>query len=475
MHEEILKKLYSDFFKEPCETISQLPQAGSDRIYFILKGTSHSAVGTYGKDTQENETFIHHTNHFRGKGISVPEIYIASKNKEYYLQENLGNISLYSIIKNDGITESVTNYLKQVLQQLAYLQIHGTENFDFSTCYPIQEFNRSSMFWDLNSFKYYFARVARVHFSEIKLNKDFHTLTDYLLKEPNQYFMFRDCQSRNVMILNDKPYFIDYQGGRKGALQYDVASLLWQAGAKIPPEKREELFDYYAKQVSNLITIHPQDFKERYYAFVLIRMLQVLGAYGFRGLIEKRAHFIESIIPALENVKWFLKNIHLKIHLPELTNVLEQLVVSDILKDEKWDGSQKPLKIEINSFSFKRGLPDDSSGNGGGFIFDCRGLLNPGRYEPYKHLTGKDKPVIEFLETQSLAKDFLENIYKVIDINIQNYLERDFENLQINFGCTGGQHRSVYCAEQTAKYIKEKYQIDVQVRHVERVIQGHFI
>lgn len=475
MHEEILKELYLLFFKEPCELIAQLPQAGSDRVYFRLKSAKHSAIGTYGKDTQENETFIHHTKHFKAKNIAVPQIYIANESNEYYLQEDLGNVSLYTIIQKEGITEKVKNYLKQVLRQLAYLQIHGAENFDFATCYPIQEFNRSSMFWDLNSFKYYFARIARVHFSEIKLNKDFHTLSDYLLKETNQYFMFRDCQSRNIMIFKDKPYFIDYQGGRKGALQYDVASLLWQAGAKIPYTVREELFNDYLQEVTALIQIDKKDFKERYNAFILIRMLQVLGAYGFRGLIEKRAHFIESIIPALENVKWFLENIKLNIHLPELTSVLQQLIVSEVFKIEKWDGSQKRLTIEVNSFSYKRGIPDDSSNNGGGFVFDCRGLLNPGRYEPYKHLTGKDKPVIDFLETQSLAKVFLENIYKVIDINIQNYLERDFENLQINFGCTGGQHRSVYCAEQTAKYIREKYNVNVQVRHIERAFQGHFI
>jgi UPF0042 nucleotide-binding protein len=238
---------------------------------------------------------------------------------------------------------------------------------------------------------------------------------------------------------------------------------------------REELFDYYTQKVAALILIDKEDFKERYYAFVLIRMLQVLGAYGFRGLIEKRSHFIESIIPALENVKWFLENIKLKIELPELTNVLQQLIVSDAFKMEKFDGSAKPLKIDVNSFSFKRAIPEDTSGNGGGFVFDCRGILNPGRFEPYKQLHGKDKPVIEFLETKTKVKDFLENIYKIIDINIQDYLARDFEHLQINFGCTGGQHRSVYCAEQTAKYIKEKYNIDVQLKHIERELQGQFI
>ena len=475
MHEEILKQLFYDFFKEACEVILQLPQAGSDRIYYRLKGCTKSAIGTYGKDAKENETFIHHTRHFTKLKIAVPDIYITSTDKQYYLQEDLGDTALYAIIKKEGISDNVKKYLKEVLVQLANLQIVGSKDFDFNACYPIKEFNRSSMFWDLNSFKYYFARIARVQFSEVELNKDFHTLSSYLLEEKHQYFMFRDCHSRNVMIHNGKPYFIDYQGGRKGALQYDAASLLWQAGAKIPYPIREELFDFYTQCVAAKISINPQEFKERYYAFVLIRMLQVLGAYGFRGLIEKRNHFLESIIPALENVKWFLENITLKIQLPELTNVLQQLIVSDVFKPQKIDGTQKPLTIQVNSFSFKRGIPADTSGNGGGFVFDCRGVHNPGRYEPYKQQTGKDKSVIDFLEANSKVKEFLEGVYKAIDINIQDYLERNFEHLQINFGCTGGQHRSVYCAEQTAKYIKEKYNITVQIRHIERELQGQFI
>ncbi|MFN8237804.1 MAG: RNase adapter RapZ [Chitinophagales bacterium] len=474
-HTEILTGLFSDYFNEDCSSILQLPQAGSDRIYFRLKGTNHTAIGTYGKDAKENETFIHHTRHFYRKQIAVPQVFIASENKQYYLQEDLGDSSLYAIIKKEGMSDAVVGYLKQVLQQLTYLQIKGAEGFDFSACYPIQEFNKSSMFWDLNGFKYYFARIARVQFSEIELNKDFHTLCDYLLQEPHQYFMFRDCQSRNVMIYQGKPYFIDYQGGRKGALQYDAASLLWQAGAKIPHPLREELFAFYCQKVADLTTIDEKEFKERYYGFVLIRILQVLGAYVFRGLIEKRSHFIESIIPALENVQWFMENVQLKVQLPELFNVLQQLIVSDVFREEQFDGSAKRLKIVINSFSYRRGIPADTSGNGGGFVFDCRGLHNPGRYEEYKQLTGKDAAVIEFLETKSKIKEFLESIYKLIDINIQDYLARDFEHLQINFGCTGGQHRSVYCAEQTARYIREKYKIDVHLKHIERELQGQFI
>lgn len=489
-HEEALQQLFRHYFNESARTIVQLPQAGSDRIYFRLSNDTHSVIGTYGKDARENETFVHHTEHFLQKHIAVPRIYALSPDKHYYLQQDLGEVSLYSIIRQQGISGEVQAYLKEVLQQLVYLQIKGSEDFDFNSCYPIQRFNRSSMFWDLNSFKYYFARIARAHFSEVKLNKDFHDLCDYLLEENHQYFMFRDCQSRNVMVHNGKIYFIDYQGGRMGALQYDAASLLWQAGAKIPYELRNKLFDHYADKVSELIEIDRKDFKERYHAFVLIRMLQVLGAYGFRGIIERRSHFIESIMPAIDNIRWFLENIELKIELPELYSVLEQLCKMDlsflaqdavpkevqqkeILHPAANEG--KRLSVSVNSFSFKRGIPEDHSGNGGGFVFDCRGLHNPGRYEPYKQLTGKDAEVIRFLEEQSKAQEFLEGIYKVIDVNIQDYLARDFENLQINFGCTGGQHRSVYCAEQTAKYVREKYGVPVNIRHIERELNGHFI
>lgn len=467
MHERTLSTLFEACFNEKAITITKLPQSGSDRVYFRLSSNKHSVIGTYSADTKENETFIYMAIHFHSKNVAVPKVYGASDDHHYYLQEDLGDVSLYSIIQQEGMSDRVVGLLKRTLEQLAYLQIKGAEDFDFQKCHPIKAFDKSSMFWDLNSFKYYFARVARVHFNETELNKDFHNLSDYLLQEKHQYFMFRDCQSRNIMIKDEEPYFIDFQGGRKGALQYDCASLLWQAGAKIPMDLREQLFEFYVENVKSHIALNEADFKERYKGFILIRILQVLGAYGFRGLIEKRPHFIQSIIPALENLRYFIPNIK---DLPELKSVLTQLTESDIFKYTQLDGSTKQLVVEVNSFSFKRGIPKEEHGNGGGFVFDCRGLHNPGRYEPYKQLTGKDKPVIEFLETQSKVKEFLDTIWQTIDLTIQNYLERDFDHLQINFGCTGGQHRSVYCAEQTAKHIREKYKVKVQLRHIEREI-----
>lgn len=460
--------LFTAHFNQAPDEVVQLPQAGSDRIYYRLKLGERTLIGTYSRDKKENKTFIYLDKHFSDKGIPVPKVFAYSEDLETYLQEDLGDISLYSIVRSEGMSEQVISLYKKTIDQLVTLQIDGADGLDFQKCYPIQVFNRSSMFWDLNSFKYYFARIARAHFNEVDLNRDFHYLCDFLLDEPHQYFMYRDCQSRNIIIHDDQPYFIDFQGGRKGAMQYDIASLLWQAGARIPYETRELLFDYYADKVAERVDLDKVAFKERYYGFVLIRMLQVLGAYGFRGLIERRSHFIESIIPALDNVQWFMKNVPLKIKLPEVDFLLRQLIKSDIFKYTQYDGSEKPLLIEVNSFSFRRGIPKEDSGNGGGFVFDCRGIHNPGRYEPYKHLTGLDKPVIEFLETQSQVKEFLQHVWQAVDLTVESYLERDFEHLQINFGCTGGQHRSVYCAEQTAKHLRDKYKANVILKHIER-------
>lgn len=476
MNTNILSQLYTSFFHQSPKEIIKLPQAGSDRTYYRLSDDLNTAVGVVNHDQRENEIFIHLAQHFKSKGVNVPEIYGVSEDGLLYLQEDLGSTALYDLVKGQPFTEEIESLYKDTLSALIDLQIDGAKDFDFNICYPVQEFDRTSMFWDLNSFKYYFVRPLRVLFNETNLQKDFHHLTQWLLEEHHQYFMMRDCQSRNVMIKGEVPYFIDFQGGRKGALQYDVASLLWQAGAQIPMDKRADLLEFYLQQVSEKISItDAEEFRNRYYGFLLIRMLQVLGAYGFRGLFEGRSHFIESIPPALKNIDWFMKNIQLPIELPEIYKVLSNIVQHERFQTPAWQKKDKKLKIAVNSFSFKRGLPKDLSGNGGGFIFDCRGIHNPGRYEPYKKLTGKDPEVISFLKSKSKIQEFLDVIFKTIDINVQDYLERDFENLQINFGCTGGQHRSVYSAEATKQYIESKYGIPVEIHHVEQELKGNFI
>lgn len=476
MNSNILSQLYTSHFHQSPKEIIKLPQAGSDRTYYRLSDDANSAIGGINHDHRENDVFIHLAQHFKSKGVNVPEIYGVSEDGLMYLQEDLGDTPLYDLVKGKPFTEAIENLYKDTLVALVDLQIDGAKDFDFSICYPVQEFDRTSMFWDLNSFKYYFVRPLRVIFNETNLQKDFHVLTKWLLKEPQQYFLMRDCQSRNVMIKEGVPHFIDFQGGRKGALQYDVASLLWQAGAQIPMKKRADLLEFYINKVNEKVVIPDVDaFRNRYYGFLLIRMLQVLGAYGFRGLFEGRSHFIESIPPALKNIDWFMKNIQLPVELPEVYKVLSNIVQHPRFQTQAWQKEDKKLKVAINSFSFKRGLPQDDSGNGGGYIFDCRGIHNPGRYEPYKKLTGKDKEVISFLKSQSKIQEFLDSVFKTIDINIQDYLERDFENLQINFGCTGGQHRSVYSAEATKVYIENKYGVPVEIHHIEQELKGNFI
>lgn len=472
----ILRQLYSDHFGSEPTSLELLPKAGSDRKYYRLSGHNGKAIGAFNLDTRENDTFIHLARHFKSKNIHVPEIYGVDNSRQIYLQEDLGATALYDMVRKQPFNDEIAGLYRKVLHELVKLQIDGADGFDFSKCYPVQAFDKTSMFWDLNSFKYYFARTARAMFHESSLQRDFHKLTDWLLEEPHQYFMMRDCQARNILVKDNQPYFIDFQGGRKGALQYDVASLLWQAGARIPMDYRESLVEEYIGFVSERIPdIDQKAFKARYYGFLLIRMLQVLGAYGFRGLFEGRGHFIESIPPALDNIKWFMQNITIEVELPELYALLNHLCDMEMFRPKIWDGSQKSLLVQINSFSYKRGLPHDQTGNGGGFIFDCRGLHNPGRYEPYKALTGKDEPVIKFLQTESRVDEFLEHVFKVIDINVQNYLERDFDHLQINFGCTGGQHRSVYCAEATSKYLKEKYKVKIELKHIEQALKGNNI
>jgi hypothetical protein len=321
------------------------------------------------------------------------------------------------------------------------------------------------MKWDLSYFKYYFLKLAQIDFDEQALEDDFQAFTDFLLKAPRDYFLYRDFQSRNIMISNDKLYFIDFQGGRKGALQYDVASLLYDAKAGIPVEIREELLEHYIQNLKKYFSIDPAEFKSLYYGYVLIRIMQAMGAYGFRGFYEKKAHFLASIPYALQNMKEVLSFLELPMKLPTLIPVLKKLTESQRLMEI--GTSRNKLKVSINSFSYKRGIPVDETGHGGGFAFDCRALENPGRYEQYKKHTGKDLRVIEFLKKDEDVQRFITNVTQIIEISIDNYLKREFNNLMINFGCTGGQHRSVFMAEYFAEYLRNKYNVNVALRHRE--------
>jgi aminoglycoside/choline kinase family phosphotransferase len=468
----IFPKLFQEWSGETAVKMDELAQAGSDRRYFRIFGDTKKAIGTYNADFKENRAFIRFTRHFWNKGLRVPEVYAENLLNNVYIQEDLGDTQLFSFLPPVGEewTEPLVDLYKKSLFHLADLQIKGGEDLDYSVCYPRAAFDKQSMLWDLNYFKHYFLKLAKIPFDEQALEDDFQRFSDYLLLADCNYFLFRDFQSRNIMIKDNEPYFIDYQGGRKGALHYDVASLLYQAKGGVPPSVKKELFEYYCDKVGSLINIDRRFFTEQFYGYVLIRCLQALGAYGFRGLYERREHFLSSIPFAINQIEQILGFIKLPVKLPELFKCLQL-----ICESEEFDGfdkkkySNSPLVVQVTSFSYKKtSYPNDDSGNGGGFAFDCRFIDNPGRLEEFKKQTGRDKPVMEYLKNQTQMEAFLQNVYGIVDKAVENYLERGFDNLMINFGCTGGQHRSVYAADATAKHLKDKYGVKIELHHIEQ-------
>lgn len=463
----------------PVDGIDVLPASGSDRRYFRIHANKENYIATYNTNIPENKTFIAFSNHFASKQIPVPKQLIASDDGLIYIQEDLGQQSLLDKIEELGTTEETFALFQKTLSALARLQIIGHEGLDYNLCLTSKEFDKQTIFTDLLYFKYYFLRTLKLQYDKQQLFDDFDALANYLTHTDVNYFMMRDCQSRNVLVKEEEVYFIDYQGGMQGALHYDVASLLWQAKANLSPEWKDKLLDYYIEEINQLLP-KPVDktvFIGQYNGYVLIRLLQVLGAYGFRGLFERKAHFLTSIPLALKNLQWFVKNKHIGISLKELNRILAVITEDDIIarfQNIKAD-KNTPLVVNINSFSFlKRGYPVDETGNGGGFVFDCRAIHNPGRFEQYKQLTGRDKPVKDFLEQQTKMTDFLNNVYNLVDISVEDYLKRGFENLSINFGCTGGQHRSVYAAEETARHLRNKYGLKITLNHLEQGISTSY-
>jgi len=470
-----IKDLYKDYTGgAECEVV-KLPQSGSIRYYFRIYDGDKTVIATYGDNIKENNTFIYFSNEFRKKGHPVPEVYISNEEGTIYLQEDFGDTSLLKELESKGFVPEVYNLFQKSLKALAALQINGDAGLDYSKCITSHEFGKQAILSDLLYFKYYFLDPLQLPYDKEKLLDDFEDLSTYLTRVDYKYFMFRDFQSRNIMVKDKAVHFIDYQGGMKGALQYDVASMLWQARAELPEEWKASLLDYYIDCVDELLNneLDTQRFVSQYYGYVLIRLLQVLGAYGFRGLFERKAAFLSSIPLALKNLKWFLEHKTFGIVLPEFHDILKRVVSDDIIhRFETVKATEEtPLVVEVNSFSYKRALPKDVSGNGGGFIFDCRGILNPGRFEEYKQLTGKDKKVIDFLEQRTKMNEFVNNVMNIIDISVEEYIKRGFGNLQINFGCTGGQHRSVYAAEAICRHLKTKFNVKTRIRHIEQEIK----
>jgi aminoglycoside/choline kinase family phosphotransferase len=418
---------------------------------------------------EENTAFLEFSRHFRKHGLPVPEIYAEDLDHGAYLEEDLGDTSLFEFLsKNrtgETIAPDVVEAYRRVIATLPRFQIDAGRDLNYKVCYPRHSFDRQSISWDLNYFKYYFLRLAGIPFSEQALEDDFSRLTKFLLNANRDYFLYRDFQSRNIMLRHGKPYFLDYQGGRKGALQYDVASLLYDAKADLPPELRQQLLDHYLDTLSNFSDVKRDAFLHSYYAYVYIRIMQALGAYGFRGFYERKAHFLQSVPYALKNLRWLQHNVTLPIALPTLLDAFHSMLASEKLQGLAAQADQ--LVVRIVSFSFHRGLPKDDSGNGGGFVFDGRSLPNPGREERFKALTGKDTPVIDYLNQQESVHQFLASVMSLVDASIGNYQQRGFKNLMVSFGCTGGQHRSVYLAEQLAKHLRNKSGVEIVVQHRE--------
>ncbi len=462
-------QLFEQHFQEKVETFSMLPASGSYREYCRLQNNNRSVIGAFNEDVKENTAFLSFSNHFRQKEIHVPEIYTVSSDLKKYLLEDLGDTTLFDYLsktrESEGFSENIISEYRKVLHELPKIQIIAGKDLDYSVCYPREAFDKQSMMWDLNYFKYYFLKLAKVPFDEQALEDDFQAFSNYLLSAPSGFFLYRDFQSRNVMLKGGKVYFIDYQGGRRGALQYDLASLLYDGKADIPQDVRNQLFQFYLGELKNYLHVNEQEFTSYFNGFVLIRIMQAMGAYGFRGFYEKKEHFLKSIPFAIKNLENLLPGLKLPVKLTELVKVLNLLTQSETLREI--GRSSSDLTIRITSFSYKKGIPDDPSGNGGGFVFDCRALNNPGRFPEFKNLTGKDLKVQEFLEQKSEIEWFLKTIKTLIDQSVKNYLERGFNHLSVNFGCTGGQHRSVYAAEKIAAYLRNNYPVNVVLLHRE--------
>jgi aminoglycoside/choline kinase family phosphotransferase len=454
--------------KENIQSVTPIAKAGSDRQYVRVVTHDNSYIFCESQNTHENKTFISFAHFFTAKGITVPKILAVNKQNTQYMQSDAGSISLLDALQAKGFTNEVKSYYQKALSALALMQIKASEDFDYKTCFASAQFDANMVLADLNYFKYYFLDLQGIIYDKIALQQAFETLSKSIGSINPQHFMYRDFQGRNIMIQHEAPVFIDFQGGMKGPLQYDVASLLWQAKANLSSEWKHDLYQFYKQEVHSLTHIDEKQFDKDYAQLLLVRLLQVLGAYGLRGIIERRTHFLGSIPQALQNLVQWLSMFALDAY-PTLHQLLKIIVSDEIIQKYNFPKANKDtkLKVIVQSFSYKiGGIPKDESGNGGGFVFDCRGVLNPGRFDEYKKFTGRDKPVIEFLESKTNIHTFLNGAKQAVDICIEDYLHRGFENLMISFGCTGGQHRSVYSADAMVKHLQEKYNLNVEAYHI---------
>jgi aminoglycoside/choline kinase family phosphotransferase len=479
---DVLRALFEQHFHTPPDQVKPLQGqlGGSGRAIARLTAGSISAIGHVSAIgivypvREENVAFLEFSRHFRRHGLPVPEIYADDLAHGAYIEEDLGDITLYDFLSahrtGDTIAPEVIEAYRKVVAILPRFQVEAARDLNYKVCYPRASFDRQSINWDLNYFKYYFLRLAGIPFNEQALEDDFGRLTRFLLTARRDFFLYRDFQSRNIMLphADQVPYFLDYQGGRKGALQYDIASLLYDGKADLPPALRQQLLDQYIEALATHLPITRDAFMEHYYAYVYVRILQALGAYGFRGFYERKPHFLLSVPYALKNLRWLADNVTLPIALPVLMDALRSMLSSDNLdKLLAIASSADHLTVRVFSFSFHREPPKDESGNGGGFVFDARSLPNPHRIDALRPLTGKDAPVAEYLNQQPAVHQFLSSAIALIDSSVSTYQRRGFKSLMVSFGCTGGQHRSVFLAEQLAKHLRGTQGVEVILRHIE--------
>jgi aminoglycoside/choline kinase family phosphotransferase len=468
-----LAELFTNRFGVPPADASPLPAHGSDRRLFRLKARDgRTAIGVENRDRDENAAFVGFSRHFRTAGLPVPDILAEDLSAGVYLEEDLGETTLFQLLQKErGTAPEIPATAAAVYTQsvclLAQMQIEAGRGLDYRLCYPHSAFDRRSMSWDLNYFKYYFLKLARVPFHEQRLENDFDALVTFLLQAPADFFLYRDFQSRNIMVRDGKPWFIDYQGGRRGALPYDLASLLLDAKADLPFEFRDQLKTQYLDAASALAPIDPDRFEEFYRGFSLIRILQAMGAYGYRGFFERKAHFLQSVPYAIRNLERLMEDGGLPVALPALGDALQRIVASARLREIA--AVSPRLTVRIESFSYQRGYPPDSTGHGGGFVFDCRALPNPGREPGFLNLTGRDPAVIAWLEQHDEPGQFLAQVRSLLEPTLEAYQKHHFTHLSVAFGCTGGQHRSVYCAESLAQTLRAHSGVTVEVHHREAV------
>lgn len=475
MESNVLIKLYESLVGTTPISIDELPSSGSNRRYFRLKGDKRTLIGVIGTNPQENEAFLSFDEHFADAGLPVPRVLIVSDDRMSYLQDDLGDTLLFNAIEKGRLTRVFSpeerELLVKTIRLLPDFQFKGAQGLDFDKCYPASSFDRRSIMWDLNYFKYCFLKATGLEFDEDKLEDDFNRLADVLMESfDDDSFMYRDFQSRNVMIKEGEPWFIDFQGGRRGPCYYDVASFLWQAKANFTDNFRKELITEYIDSVQKYKPIKAEDFIRILRHFVLFRVMQVLGAYGFRGYFEKKPHFMQSVPFAIANLRSLIEEQPFAEY-PYLNEMLKRLVN---LKQFTSDDQKRLLTVRVMSFAYKKGIPNDPTGNGGGYVFDCRAVNNPGKYERYKPFTGLDRQVIEFLEDDGEILTFLEHCYALVDATVSRYIERGFTNLMVSFGCTGGQHRSVYSAQHMAEHLNKKFNVKVELIHREQNIEQLF-